>query len=272
MKHSVLSYLRTAAAVTLISAAAAMAFVASGDRLVTVGNGSQQDRAVTIKIAGHPDAAFAEFRSARAMPGEGPAGGYEAYKSAARTYPANVIPPSMVRNAKDTFNKIVQDTFNNMITTQSGANSNPLWQSYGPLQSSIEPGVLAFSGATDTTASRDTALVVAPKCVPGNCRLWVGEATSGIWRTDDALANHPQWRYLSGSFDINSVGAITFDPADPTGNTLWVGTGEANACRSGCVQSPPRALTRSPGSVLACCFFLDWHDRSRRVVFHCFWL
>jgi photosystem II stability/assembly factor-like uncharacterized protein len=85
-------------------------------------------------------------------------------------------------------------------------------------------------------AGRVTALALAPTCKPGNCRLWVGEATSGIWRTDNALANHPQWRYLSGSFDINSVGSITVDPADPTGNTLWVGTGEANACRSGCIH------------------------------------
>ena len=85
-------------------------------------------------------------------------------------------------------------------------------------------------------AGRVTALVLAPTCKPGDCRLWVGEATSGIWRTDNALATHPQWRYLSGSFDINSVGSITVDPADPTGNTLWVGTGEANACRSGCVH------------------------------------
>ena len=85
-------------------------------------------------------------------------------------------------------------------------------------------------------AGRVTSLALAPTCKPGNCRLWVGEATSGIWRTNDALANHPQWRYLSGSFDINSVGAITFDPADASGNTLWVATGEANACRSGCVH------------------------------------
>ena len=54
-------------------------------------------------MAGDLDAVL---RSARTIPGEGPAGGYEAYKSAARTYPANVIPPSMVRNAKNTFNRI----------------------------------------------------------------------------------------------------------------------------------------------------------------------
>src|ERR1700732_3375582 len=195
MKHPLLSYLRTATAVTLISAAAAMAFVAGSDKLVTVGSSFSQDRSAIAKIAGDPEAVST---SARTTPGEGPIGGYEAYKSAARTYPANVIPPSVVRNAKDTFNKIVlQDSFN-MSATQSGSNSNTLWQSYGPLQSSIEPGVLAFSGATDTTASRDTALVVAPTCVPGNCRLWVGTAGGGVWRTDDALAADPIWTRVGG--------------------------------------------------------------------------
>ena len=83
-----------------------MAFVAGGDRLVTVGSPSSQlsqDREAKGKMAGDPDAVST---SARTIPGEGPVGGYEAYKSAARTYPANVIPPSMVQNAKNTFNKI----------------------------------------------------------------------------------------------------------------------------------------------------------------------
>ena len=82
-----------------------MAFFAGSGRLVSVSNPSSQlsqDRPATVKIAGERDA----VRNARTIPGEGPAGGYEAYKSAVRTYPANVIPPSMVRNAKNTFNRI----------------------------------------------------------------------------------------------------------------------------------------------------------------------
>ncbi|HST09924.1 MAG TPA: hypothetical protein VLL05_06090, partial [Terriglobales bacterium] len=48
-----------------------------------------------------------------------------------------------------------------------------------------------------------------------------------VWRTDDALKPYPAWKYLSGSFGINAVSSITLDPNDP--NTVWVGTGEANA-------------------------------------------
>ena len=202
-----------------------MAFVAGGDRLVSVGSPSSQlsqDRLATAKIAGDPDAVL---RSARTILGEDPVGRYEAYKSAARTYPADVIPPSMVQNAKNTFLK---------IATQGDPKNNNFWLSYGPLQNSIQPGVLSFSGATNTTASRDPVLVIAPTCVPGNCRLWVGTSGGGVWRTDDALAADPSWTYLTGGIAQNSVGALTAAPSDPTGNTLYLGTGEANRCSSGC--------------------------------------
>jgi len=214
-----------------MSAAAAMAFVAGSDKLVTVGSPpspSSQDRAVKLKIAGEPDAISI---SSRTRPGEAPVGGYEAYKSATRTYPANVIPVSMVQNAKKTFNKIAAQTAANSSSTLTGNNH---WLSYGPIQNSVQPGVLSFSGATNATASRDTALVIAPTCVPGNCRLWVASAGGGVWRTDDALAASPSWTWLTGVLALNSVGALVADPNDSSGNTLYVGTGEGNRCSSGC--------------------------------------
>jgi hypothetical protein len=208
-----------------------MAFVASGDRIFTVSSPPSQlsqDRLVISKIAGDPDAGSTR---ARTTPGEGPIGGYEAYKSATRTYPANVIPASMVQNAKKTFNKIATQTAQISNTSLTGNNH---WQSYGPIQTSVQPGVLSFSGATTPTASRDTALVIAPTCVPGNCRLWVGTAGGGVWRTDDALAANPTWTWLTGVLALNSVGALVADPNDSSGNTLYVGTGEGNRCSSGC--------------------------------------
>src|SRR5215468_7119781 len=106
--NRVFSFVRIASAVTLMSAATAMAFFAGSGRLASVSNPSSQlsqDRPVRAKIPGERDAVS---RSARTIFSEGPAGGYEAYKSAARTYPANVIPPSMVQNAKETFEKIAK--------------------------------------------------------------------------------------------------------------------------------------------------------------------
>ena len=66
----------------------------------------------------------------------------------------------MLRNAKNTFNR---------IAARGYPGNNNHWQPYGALQNAIEPGVLAFTGKTDTTATRSTALVIAPTCVPGNC-------------------------------------------------------------------------------------------------------
>src|SRR5947208_9598902 len=233
-RNRVLSHLRITTAVTLMSAAVAMAFVAGGDTLGRATGSAQEDRAATAKIGGDPDEVL---RSARTIPAEGPVGGYEAYKSAARTYPANVIPPSMVQNAKKTFEKIAKQSAlnsNNAASSNNASDSNNHWQSYGPIQNSVQPGVLSFSGATTPTASRDTALVIAPTCVPGNCRLWVGTAGGGVWRTDDALAASPTWTWLTGVLALNSVGALVADPNDSSGNTLYVGTGEGNRCSSGC--------------------------------------
>src|SRR5438046_10554412 len=132
-RNYLFSQLRIASAVTLMSAAAAMAFVAGGDTLVLTTGGALQDRAATAKIAGDPDAIL---KSARTIPAEGPVGGYEAYKSAARTYPAQVVPPSMVQNAKKTFEKIAKQSAlssNNAASSNNASDSNNHWQSYGPI-------------------------------------------------------------------------------------------------------------------------------------------
>jgi len=176
---------------------------------------------------GDPDAAA----SSATTPGEGPIGGWEAYRSAARTYPADVIPPGVVGNAKATFERIAAV---DAKTGDPGAKGHK-WNFYGPAHAAVQPGVTAFSGATNTTASRVTALVVAPDCNAGGCRIWVGVSGGGVWRTDNALASDPDWKQLHpGDLDQTSVGTLTLDPTDKTGSTLYLGTGEANRCSSGC--------------------------------------
>ena len=58
-------------------------------------------------------------------------------------------------------------------------------------------------------------------------------AASGARRTRST--GQPNWEYLGGPLGINAAGSVTIDPNDPTGNTVYVGTGEANICGSGCV-------------------------------------
>ncbi len=75
------------------------------------------------------------------------------------------------------------------------------------------------------------SLAIGPTCKPGNCRLWLGAAGGGVWRTKNALTGNPNWEFLSGSFGIKAIGSIIVDPNDPSGNTIYVGTGEANCVR-----------------------------------------
>ena len=77
-----------------------------------------------------------------------------------------------------------------------------------------------------TTSGRVASLAIAPTCVPGDCRLWVGTAGGGIFRTEDALAAKPAWTSASSGVTSGAIGSITVDPHDPTGNTLYAGTGE----------------------------------------------
>ena len=82
---------------------------------------------------------------------------------------------------------------------------------------------------------RTTSIAIADTCKPGNCRLYITPAGGGIWTAKNGLAGTPHWEYLGGPLGINSAGAVTIDSNDPTGKTVYVGTGEANICGSGCV-------------------------------------
>ena len=71
-----------------------------------------------------------------------------------------MIPPSVADQAEATFEKIAGKDAKNGDPGGKGHK----WKLYGPTQDALEPGVLAFSGATNSTASRVTALVVSPDC------------------------------------------------------------------------------------------------------------
>jgi hypothetical protein len=211
---------RTYGVIGGVAAISAIAAVA-----LAVSTGSSIHPAFTSKLAGgDPDAAHAS-------PGEGPIGGWDAYLAAARAYPADQIPPSLAENAKATFTKIAKADKIKGDPKGKGAS----WEQVGPQVHATQPGVLSFSGATNNTASRTTALVVSPACGTQGCRVWAGVSGGGVWRTENALAADPVWVQV-GANDLsqNSVGSLTLDPTDSTGNTLYLGTGEPNRCSSGC--------------------------------------
>ncbi|MEV0895401.1 exo-alpha-sialidase [Actinoplanes sp. NPDC049802] len=82
---------------------------------------------------------------------------------------------------------------------------------------------------------RTTSIAISHRCVPKLCRAYITPAGGGVWATLDILAAKPKWAYLGGPLGINAAGAVTIDRNDPTGLTIYVGTGEANICASGCV-------------------------------------
>ena len=203
-------------ALVAASAAFAFAFAFSG------ASTHHHWRMVGRFAQGDPDAAANRTDG----PGTGPTAA-ESFLSAEKTYPATFIPPAVVRNAEATFNRIASESGGG-----GGGRSN--WKHIGPLENAVEPGVLSFSGATTDTAARDTALVISKTCVPGNCRLYVGASGGGVWRTDDALAANPSWEQITHNLAQFSVGTLTLDPTDASGRTIYLGTGEANRCSSGC--------------------------------------
>jgi hypothetical protein len=172
--------------------------------------------------------------------GEGRAAGFEAYRSAARTYPANTIPPAVLARAKATFGRIAKRDVRLRASlrarhVRSFLSDGPKWHLYGPRKDAVEPGVIAFSGATNVTASRTVALVADPDCSAQRCRIWAGTSGGGVWRTNNVVAADPRWTQV-GPKDLaqNSVGQLVLDPSDRKHDTLYLGTGEGNRCSSGC--------------------------------------
>jgi hypothetical protein len=139
-----------------------------------------------------------------------------------RALPNTTISIDQALKANSSFGQV-----QNQGNEHGDQNGNGGWQLIGPTVPTV-PGPVTYTGRTTTESGRVTSLAVAPTCVPGNCRLYVGAAGGGIWITDDALAVPARWRSSSAGMRSNSIGSITIDPTDRSGRTIYVGTGEPN--------------------------------------------
>lgn len=230
----------------LLAATAVMAVAATGlagvnatgiDPTAAAGSTEAGEREVPGALAAHLDTLR------RAVPGnggesaEGPGGAADA-AFAARAYPATDISLRKSQGALAAFaTAAVRGEAEAAAPALRAA--RPAWQNVGPSYA-----LYPFTPLRNNTnyvpnryvaGGRTTALAVNSACVPGNCRMWITPAGGGVWRTDDALVSNPTWKNLGGPLGINAAGAITIDPNDRSGNTVYVGTGEANTCGSGCV-------------------------------------
>lgn len=151
----------------------------------------------------------------------------------ARAYPADTISVEQMDAARAAFTAAQGRPF------PSGKGRKGTWVSVGPSEA-LYPATpfrnsFLYVPAAYVAGGRTTAIAIAEKCTPGDCVLYITPAGGGIWRTKNALTGQPNWEYLAGPLGINAAGAVTIDANDPTGNTIYVGTGEANICGSGCV-------------------------------------
>lgn len=163
--------------------------------------------------------------SERATPGTGRGDAASASLGAAeelaarKAYPARFIRPEQTAAAQRAFGRI----------RASRASNRPfVWNSIGP-SVAFQPGVLGFTGRDQVTSGRTTALLVDRTCGALRCRVWIGAAGGGVWRTKRGLAAKPKWVYSSAGLGSNAFGSLVQDPTDPSGNTLYAGTGEPNA-------------------------------------------
>lgn len=117
----------------------------------------------------------------------------------------------------------------NAAVKARGAKLGSKWDFLGPETLNVDRlGTQAFTAPTQWSG-RVTALAIDPKCKPQECTLYVGAAGGGVWRSKNALAPNPSWKFISDGIPTNAIGSITVDPNDATGKTIYVGTGEANA-------------------------------------------
>ena len=105
------------------------------------------------------------------------------------------------------------------------------WQELGP--SGVPASAQVASESTGGTvgiffSGRTTAIAIAPSCHASDCKIFIGAAGGGVWAADNALAPQPNWHPSSDGLTSNAIGSIVFDASDPSGRTLYVGTGEPN--------------------------------------------
>lgn len=142
--------------------------------------------------------------------------GQEQYDN--RAYPRTTVSYDQVMRAYNAFRS---------LSTRAFGQQGQSWQLVGPTTNSV-PGPVTYTGRPTAISGRVTAIAVSNSCNQNLCRFWVGAAGGGIWTTTHGLSQTPDWHSSSNGIPSNAIGSITIDPTDPSGRTLYVGTGEPN--------------------------------------------
>jgi len=185
-----------------------------------------------MAASGHSEAKKAGFLIAKAdkdslgdkagIANEGPSSTSEAQEAVWRAYPADTIPAAATANAQATYKAF-----------KKHGKTIGEWSSIGPNKAQYPALLDQFlaGGKPYTASGRVTALAIGGCKHDDNCMLYLGAAGGGVWVADHAtrVGGNVHWQFKSGSFGTNAIGSLLVDPADPTGNTVYAGTGEPNA-------------------------------------------
>jgi hypothetical protein len=150
-----------------------------------------------------------------------------------RAYPRGYVESSRALQAKHAFERkpdqLKRSDFRSAAAAAAATTLAATWQELGPFTPKV-PAEVTYTGVPTLNSGRVTALAVDPNCGAPHkgCRLWVAAAGGGVWRTGDALAAAPRWTNVSTGLDSLSTGSLFVDTTDPTGNTVYLGTGEPN--------------------------------------------
>src|SRR5262245_40839716 len=220
------STVRIACAGTLLAGAAALAFVAANPSGVLLSGKSKAKVESKFAAKSARSNAFANHFPARfqtLLIGNGgedssrDGAAQEAYDNTA--YPATLIAAPQQQAAANAAKAIGK--------LPAGKKTN--WQFVGP--SGVPASALVASESTGASAGtiysgRTTAIAIAPNCTPLSCAIFIGAAGGGVWQADNALDPQPNWHPSNNGIPSNAIGSVIFDPNDPSGKTLYAGTGE----------------------------------------------
>ena len=104
-----------------------------------------------------------------------------------------------------------------------------------------------YTAGTQNFGGRTNAGVISPDCSADACTMWIAASNGGVWRTDNALAAAPDWSFQSQTFEQQNTSSLELDPNDASHQTIWAGTGEPNACGSGCEVGVGVYVSKSGG-------------------------
>jgi photosystem II stability/assembly factor-like uncharacterized protein len=104
-----------------------------------------------------------------------------------------------------------------------GTTMTNIWVSEGPSP--------AINGQETVPPNNQTNGAIQAIAVdPTNANImYVATVNGGIWETTDATAATPHWVSLTDSLPSLSMGALAFDPTDPTHQTLIAGIGATSS-------------------------------------------